>query len=302
MNSDEIEYPAVVSVVNLKGGVGKTTLCVNLAYGLAYFLDKRILLIDLDPQANATQYLLSQSTYKKVYLSETPQKKTIVEVLDEFGQAGRSQPRKRLKKPEHFLQRIHTTKSKGYLDLLASKIELSLLSFASSTLPVFDQVRWFVQSVTPLYDIVLIDCPPTVSSMLIAGFEAAQFILVPIKPDFLSTIGLPLLNQVIHTTYTDYVKRASWLPELSMLGLVYNMCDPRLKMTRESMEDVQKEAEKLGYPIFRCGLSYSTKFTWSSKLTLPIFRTEPSSRYAREIEDLVNEFDRRLTKHICKKM
>nr|WP_324291553.1 ParA family protein [Corallococcus sp. BB11-1] len=73
------QYPRVTSVVNLKGGVGKTTLCVNLAYGLAYFKDKRTLLIDLDPQANATQYLISQHTYQKLYLSEPPPKSTIVE-------------------------------------------------------------------------------------------------------------------------------------------------------------------------------------------------------------------------------
>ena len=286
-------YPQVVTVVNLKGGVGKTTLCVNLAYGLAYFLGKKVLLIDLDPQANATQYLLSQKTYKKLYLTEDPAKKTIVELYDEFNIADRSEERKKLKDPGIFLQRIYKAE-RGYLDLLASKLELGLHAFEVSHLPKYDQVRWFIESVTSSYEIVLIDCPPTVSSMLMAGLEAAQYILVPIKPDFLSTIGLPLLNRTISKTYPKYIKRAGWLGQLKMLGLVYAMVDRRLIMTRDSMGDVKKEAENFGYPIFDNMISLSTKFTWSSKVTLPIFRSEPSSRYAREIENIVDEFSEKL--------
>lgn len=282
-------YPNVVSVVNLKGGVGKTTLCVNLAYGLAYFLDKRVLLIDLDPQANATQYLLSESNYRKIYLSGDALKKTILEVYDECNLANREAEIKPIRDSDKFIQRIFK-RGNSYLDLLASKLELSLLSFSSQALPQYDQIRWFVQSVSNDYDIVLIDCPPTVSSMLIAGFEAANSVLVPIKPDFLSTIGLPLLHNVMTKMYTRYVKRVSWMRTLSMLGLVYTMVDKRLTMTRESKIDVNREAKKLGYKVFDSYMSFSTKFTWSAKMTLPIFRTQPSSRYAAEIENLVYEF------------
>ena len=282
-------YPEVVSVVNLKGGVGKTTLCVNLAYGLAYFLNKRVLLIDLDPQANATQYLISEGTYRKIYLSGGASKKTILEVYDEFNIANRKTEISPIKDSDKFIQRIFKG-SHGYLDLLASKLELSLLAFSSQTLPQYDQVRWFIQSVGHNYDIVLIDCPPTVSSMLLSGFEAAHSVLVPMKPDFLSTIGLPLLHTVMTKMYTKYVNRAEWMNEISMLGLVYTMVDKRLTMTRESKRDIRREAKKFEYNVFDNYMSYSTKFTWSSKLTLPIFRTQPSSRYATEIENLVNEF------------
>lgn len=286
-------YPQAVTVVNLKGGVGKTTLCVNLAYGLAFFLEKKVLIIDLDPQANATQYLLSQQAYKKLYLSDQASKKTIMEVYDEFNIADRADERLRLAEPEKFLQRIYKGES-GYLDLLASKLELGLRAFEVGALPKYDQVRWFIENVASFYEMVLIDCPPTVSSMLIAGLEAAQSILVPIKPDFLSTIGLPLLHRTITRTYPKYIKRAKWLGELRMLGLVYTMVDHRLRMTQHSMKEVEEEAKKFRYPVFNNMISYSTKFTWSSQMTLPIFRSEPSSRYAREIENLVVEFSARV--------
>ena len=140
------------------------------------------------------------------------------------------------------------------------------------------------------YEFVFIDCPPTISSLLYAGLSAAQWVLVPIKPDFLSTIGLPLLDRIITKEYPSYINRPDWMKALSVMGLVYNMVDNRLRMTKESISDVQKDAEHLGYNIFKSSISHSTKFAWSSKRTLPIFRSEPSSRYTMEIQKLVDEF------------
>lgn len=297
MDGNAKEYPNVVSVVNLKGGVGKTTLCVNLSYGLTYFLNKKVLLIDLDPQANATQYLLSQRTYKQLYLSEYQRKLTVLEVFDEFNIADRQEQRPYLSEPGRFLQRVFKAKG-GYLDLLASKLDLSLQAFEVSQLPKYDQIRWFIESVSSEYDLVLIDCPPTISKMLISAIESSQFLLIPVKPDFLSTIGLPLLHRVITRTYPQYVKRAEWLGEIRPLGLIFTMVDKRLTMTRDSISDVNKEARRIRYPVFDNLISNSTKFTWSSKLTLPIFRTQPKSRYALEIFNIVNEFDKRLERLI----
>ncbi|MDM8551921.1 ParA family protein [Desulfobacterales bacterium HSG2] len=280
-------YPKVVSVVSLKG-VGKTTLCVNLAYGLSYFLNKKVLLVDLDPQANATQYLMSQRMYKKLYLAEESRKKTVVEVYDELRIADRQSL---LKNCDRFVHRIYKSEN-GYLYLLASKIELCLMTFQSSGLPKYDEIRRFIESVGGDYEFVFIDCP-TVSSMLYAGLSAAQSVLVPIKPDFLSTIGLPLLHRIITEEYPA-IRRPDWIGEISVLGLVYNMVDNRLKMTTESMSDIRKVADRLNYDIFESRISNSAKFAWSSKRTLPVFRSEPSSRYAEEIENLVNEFIERI--------
>jgi len=279
-------YPKVVSVVNLKGGVGKTTLCVNLAYGLSYFLDKKVLLVDLDPQANATQYLMSQRMYKKLYLAGESGKKTVVEVYQELTTTDNRRQRL-LKNCDRFVHRIYKSEN-GYLDLLASKLELGLIA-PESAIPKYDKIRRFVKSVGENYEFVFIDCPPTISSMLYAGLSAAQSLLVPIKPDFLSTIGLPLLHRIITEEYPA-IRRPDWIGEISVLGLVYNMVDNRLKMTTESMSDIRKVADRLNYDIFESRISNSTKFAWSSKRTLPVFRSEPSSRYAEEIENLVNEF------------
>jgi chromosome partitioning protein len=286
-------YPAVTAVVNLKGGVGKTTLCVNLAYALAYFRGARVLLVDLDPQANATQYLISQDTYRKVYLSNPPIRRSVVELYDEYSQLG--QRKGSAGDHDKYIQRVYTGSPKGYLDLLASKLELSLLAFEGGQVQRNTQIRMFLEQIGDRYDFVLIDCPPTVSRMLIAGFEASQRILVPIRPDFLSTIGLPLLHEVITNIYPeDIARRPAWLGEdIKVLGLVHNMVQSHLRMTQESIADIDQQAKKLGYPIFRTQIGHSTKFAWSAKSSLPVFRTEPRSRYARELEDLATEFVQR---------
>lgn len=280
--------------MNLKGGVGKTTLCVNLAYGLAYYKRLRVLIVDLDPQANATQYLLSDQSYRSVYLSTPPKKLSVAELYEDllsFRRRGSDQDQK--PNAKDYVQRVFAS-GPSCLDLLASKLELSLITAEGGTVHYNGQIRWLLEQVGSEYDLVFIDCPPTISRMLWAAFEASQYVLIPIKPDFLSTIGLPLLARVMDKMYTqDVARRAEgcYLPAtLRTLGLVFTMYNPTLTMTRESEREVKRVARTLGYRVFDTRISNSTKFTWSAKKTLPIFRTEPRSKYAVEIEELVEEF------------
>lgn len=287
-----VSYPHVVSMINLKGGVGKTTLCVNLAYGLAFFHNLRVLIVDLDPQANATQYLISQQTYRKIYVGADATKKTVVEIYQESRESDLSATdRAPLPDPEKYIQRVYSGKS-GFLDLLASKLELSLIGFMEGYGQQNDQIRWFIEQVGGNYDYVLIDCPPTVSRMLMAAFEASQSFMVPVKPEFLSTIGIPLLDQVLKNLYQKKIaRRAPYLPPvLSPIGVIYTMVNEQLIMTRESMSDLNSTAEKLGYPVFQSAISASTKYTWSSRQSLPVFRSEPRSKYANEMMAVVDEF------------
>lgn len=291
LGKERVPYPHVVSMINLKGGVGKTTLCVNLAYGLAFFHNLRVLLVDLDPQANATQYLISQQTYRKIYLGLGATKKTIVEVYQESRDSDLTMRRNPLSDPTQYIQRVYSGRT-GSLDLLASKLELSLIGFLEGHGQQNDQVRWFIEQVGDGYDFVLIDCPPTVSRMLMAAFEASQSFLVPVKPEFLSTIGIPLLDQVLKNLYQEKIaRRAAYLPPaLRPIGIIYTMVNEQLTMTRESMDELNSTAKKLSYPVFENSISASTKYTWSSRQSLPVFRSEPRSKYAAEMASVVEEF------------
>lgn len=296
MAPTETAYPQVIAVANLKGGVGKTTLCVNLAYGIAYFAKKRVLVIDLDPQANATQYLIPEPKYRKLYLSDPPQKLTVTDVYSEYDTPDRRQKLDSASfEYEKYINRVYSGQA-GHLDLVASNLELSVIAAQNSGYKI-DQIRWFIGKVGKLYDIVLIDCPPTVSRLLWGAFEAAQYVLVPVKPEFLSTIGLPLLQHIITEDYAKHLARRTEPPitkPLHVLGIVFTMVEPRLSMTAESVAEVQRQAVEYGYAVFASIVSHSTKYSWSSRQTLPIFRSEPNSRYSSEIQILVNEFIERL--------
>jgi len=127
--------------------------------------------------------------------------------------------------------------------------------------------------------------------MLMAAFEASEHVLIPAKPDFLSSIGLPLLRRVIDKEYTQEIaRRPTWMSPLKILGLVFSMYDKRLRMTADSEEEIRRVAGEMTAPVFDSVISDSTKFAWSSQKSLPIFRTEPRSRYANEVANLVSEF------------
>jgi chromosome partitioning protein len=127
---------------------------------------------------------------------------------------------------------------------------------------------------------------------MVAALEASQYFLVPVKPDFLSTIGLPLLDRVVRELYgKNFSKRTPPLtPQIEPLGIVYTIVNDQLTMTHESMKEIHSESKRLGYPVFSAKISASTKFSWSSRHALPIFRLEPRSKYAAEVKQVVDEF------------
>lgn len=293
MATSNRRYPEVIAAVNLKGGVGKTTLSVNLAYGLAFFQGARVLMVDMDPQANATQYLLIDQVYWEEYLSERATKATVVDLYDDYlinhRRPGWTEEGTAPKNLDRYRRRIYDEGKGGYLDLVASKLDLALVAMEGGTL--HGQVRWLIQHLGADYDYVFIDCPPTMSRMLWAALESAQSVFVPIRPEYLSVVGMPLLLRTLQEIYPrEVVRRPEWLGALQILGLAFTMVDARTLMAQESIESVSALAAKHGLRIFTQRISDSTKFTWGAKQKLPIFRSEPASRYAGEVKALVAEF------------
>ena len=149
--------------------------------------------------------------------------------------------------------------------------------------------------VADAYDLVFIDCPPTISLLLMAALNACEHILIPVKPEFLSTIGIPLLRELVFDIYPDTPRRLSWMrPAPNVIGIVQTMVASNLRMTTESRAEIATSARAYGWPVFDASLSQSTKVTWSSKQRLPVFRTEPRSKPALELEAIAKEFLTRL--------
>jgi chromosome partitioning protein len=236
----------VISIINSKGGVGKTTLTANIAAQLAC-LGKRVLMIDTDPQMSLTLSFIEGETYVKTYQYD----QTLRNLFTNFIDHNQMTPLEELRvKPSKINEKVENR-----IDLICSHMglfnvikELYSLSTVSkkkhiTDLSIQSVLRTAISEIKEEYDYVLIDCSPTFSHVITENaIIASDYYLVPIKLDFLSRDGLYELLTQIDTLITTYNQQASRdrfnqfdhiKPRL--LGIVTNM----VKTTRDQLHATQ---------------------------------------------------------------
>lgn len=256
-----------VSLINMKGGVGKSTLTVNLAWHLACYTNwkKNILVVDLDPQFNASQYLVGVSKYQDFINDDKP---TIWDVFEQNRQTptGKS----KVIDPKDVIRNVVTFKGGNRIDLIPSRLELALSLKNPTQRP--DLLEKLLKKVEHNYDLILIDCAPTESVLTTAAYLASDFLLVPVKPEYLSTIGLPLLVNSMSDFLAEYEDHS-----LELLGIVYNGTSGYSPEENISKHEVSLLAKKHSWTIFGSEISYSRSYPKGAREGKPIFRTS----YAR---------------------
>ena len=226
----------VVSFINMKGGVGKTTLCIGIGEYLANYCNKKVLFIDLDPQFNTTQSLVNEFNLEDEYLSnysEGTNQKTVMRLFETQQTIAK---RLDLPNPEDILGHLNDN-----MDLLPGTIDLILVETDKDGSKA-KKVKKFIlnNNLKDQYDFIFLDCPPTISVYTDAALIASDFYLVPIRIDRYSILGIKLLKQVIDRL--DDNESIGIRP----LGIVYTMVKDlthktlQLKATFESTEIVQE--------------------------------------------------------------
>lgn len=251
----------IIAISNQKGGVGKSTTAYNLGASLALKHEKKVLLVDIDPQANLSEYLGyepdGQPTMTQLVM--TAATGSIVTSL--------------------YVQSAVRHCEAANVDYIPSDINLAnsetLMQTALSRETILRRI--LAEDNIYGYDFVLIDCLPSLSTLLINALTAADRVLIPVQTQKFSLDGLQALNALYQQI------RTAINPKLSMLGILPTMVD-RTKVSKESLAELN---EKYGDTVFETSISKSVEAAKSTVSRIPLCITD--NKLGTEYERLAME-------------
>lgn len=256
-----------ISFLNMKGGVGKSTLAVNFAQYLAAFnfFRKKVLLVDLDPQSNASQYALGVSRYASTVYKGNPPQATTWDIFEQFAKVpGRSHPI--ILKPRDVILNVASYRHGGRVDLILSRLDLA--SSLDSPAQKETLLQTFLGQVQSEYDAIILDVPPTETLFTTAAYLASQYIVIPVRPEFLSTVGLPLMQESLNRFHQRFSGHT-----VSVAGIVFNYGTDYHPEETKAKADVRSFSATSGWPIFNTAVPYTRSLPKGARLGKPLFRT-----------------------------
>lgn len=272
-----------VSLINMKGGVGKTTLASQIAWHAVRTMDKKVLLIDLDPQANVSQSVMSPQTWV-TYLDGGGL--TVADIFEQFTPTSAASGSPKKIDPAKVINKRVEYDDGSLLHIVPSRLELSFTlrnPTGKETL-----LARFVAKVEQNYDLIIIDCSPTDSILTDAAYHCSRYILVPIRAEFLASIGFPLLNRSIKAFEMRHEDKV-----IEVCGLVFNDYT-RGNVKREhqlARQDVEKKAKQYGWYVFEKDIPHSDSYFRAARDGMPIDSAKGTHRKVKgEFAAFADEF------------
>jgi chromosome partitioning protein len=250
----------IFCVANQKGGVGKTTTTVNLAAGLAR-IGQRVLVVDLDPQGNAT---MGSGVDKRAL------KLSVYDVLLESASIAEARQR---------------SEKVGY-DVLGANRELAGAEVELVELERRDKrLKAALETVRSDYDFVLIDCPPSLSLLTLNGLCSAHGVIVPMQCEYFALEGLSDLVNTIKQVH------ANLNPDLQIIGLLRVMFDPRITLQQQVSEQLKSH---FGDKVFNTVIPRNVRLAEAPSYGLPGVVFDPASKGAQSFIEFAEEMVKRI--------
>ena len=255
----------VISLVNQKGGVGKTTTSINLSASLAY-LGKRVLLIDLDPQGNTTTGVgINKGDINNSIYDVLTGRCTCVEAM--------------IKTKYKQLYVLPATINLAGLDIELLEKSQQEPGFAKGA-----QLKQHLEDIKDNFDFIIIDCPPALSMLTINAMTTSDSVLVPIQCEYYALEGL---SQLIHTIE---LVQERLNPELEIEGVVFTMYDARTNLSLQVVENVK---DNLNQNIYKTIIPRNVRLAEAPSYGMPINLYDPKSKgtesYLLLAEEVINK-------------
>ncbi|MEC9196401.1 ParA family protein [Donghicola tyrosinivorans] len=248
----------IIAVTNQKGGVGKTTTAINLGAALAE-KGKRVLLVDIDPQGNASTGLGIESSDRDF---------TAYELL--LNEVAPQQVIRPTQFENIFVVPATTDLASADIELMANEQRSFLLRNALRQ-PVMDEIS---------FDYILIDCPPSLNLLTVNAMVAADSVLVPLQSEFFALEGLSQLMLTIRDV------RQAANPNLRIEGIVLTMYDGRNNLSQQVEQDAR---DNLGDLVFQTKIPRNVRVSEAPSFALPVISYDPASRGAVAYRELADE-------------
>jgi chromosome partitioning protein len=252
----------IISIANQKGGVGKTTTAVNLAACLAE-AGSRVLLVDLDPQANATSGLGVEKKEGASAYGPLLGQGTLADQIQLTA-----------------TERLSIVPSE--VDLCGAEIELARLDQHLHRLRLgLEPIR-----LDNRFDLILIDCPPSLGILTLNALAAAQYLIVPLQCEYYALEGIATINRLL-----QQIRSSGTNTSLELLGVVMTMFDSRTRLSRHVVDEVRQH---FGVQVFETVIPRTTRLAEAPSFGQPILQYDPYSSATAAYQVLTRELMARL--------